>query len=175
MYFRKFPKINIDVKGDGKLSTLTDITRRVKFKTNALLNSVTFDYYDVNSGDTPEMIAHKVYGDVKYHWIVLVSNNIKDVYTDWPMSVTRFERYVHSKYDNVDDIHHYEYAQGSGDTKFVIELPNDPATTIPIDATPITNYEYEENEQEKKRRIRVIQPQYIGRIKEQFDEIMSSK
>ena len=95
-------------------------------------------------------------------------NNINDIYTDWPMSVTRLERYTKSKYDNIDAIHHYEIYQESGDTTVTIELPNDAAQTIPADATAITNAEYEEAEVEKKRRIKLIRPEYVDTIREEF-------
>ena len=108
MYFQNFPKVEYDVNGDGIKNTITDITRRVRMKDTSLLNSVNFDFYDVPDGATPESVAYDVYGDAEYHWIVLIANNIRDVYTDWPMSVNRFEEFVKSKYDNVDDIHHYE-------------------------------------------------------------------
>lgn len=87
------------------------------------------------------------------------------------MSVDRFEKHVASKYSNVDDIHHYEYTQESGDTTFNIELPNDSATTIP-GATAITNYEYEEKLLESKRKIRLIQPSYIGKVRADFETII---
>jgi hypothetical protein len=88
------------------------------------------------------------------------------------MSVDRFEKHVASKYSNVDDIHHYEYTQESGDTTFTIELPNDSATTIPAGATAITNYEYEERLLESKRKIRLIQPSYIAKVRAEFETII---
>jgi hypothetical protein len=51
-------------------------------------------------------------------------------------------------------------------------LPNDSATTIPAGATAITNYEYEEKELESKRKIRLIQPKYIQKIREEFETII---
>jgi hypothetical protein len=99
-----------------------------------------------------------------------MTNDIIDVYTDWPMSVKRFEDYVKSKYDDINGIHHYEYAQQSGDTKFLIELPNDSATTLPAGAVAVTNYEYEDRLQEKKRRIRLIKPEYIPELKKEFSK-----
>ena len=169
MYFRKFPKVEVDVKGDGNAVSMTDITRRIKFSESTLESLVDFDFYDVPDGSTPEQIAHDYYGDTGLHWVVLLANNIKDVYSDWPMSVPRFEKFVASKYSNVDEVHHYEYTQESGDTKFLIELPNDPATTIPAGAVTITNYEYEERILESKRKIRLIQPQYISVIRSEFE------
>ena len=172
MYFRKFPTVQIDIKGDGNLHTMTDITRRAKFNISTLENFVNFDFYDVPDGSTPEQIAYDYYGDANLHWVVLIANNIKYIYTDWPMSIDRFEKHVASKYSNVYEIHHYEYPQESGDTTFVLELPNDSATTIPAGATAITNYEYEEKELESKRKIRLIQPKYIQKIREEFETII---
>lgn len=172
MYFQNFPKVEYDVNGDGIKNTITDITRRVRMKDTSLLNSVNFDFYDVPDGATPESVAYDVYGDAEYHWIVLIANNIRDVYTDWPMSVNRFEEFVKSKYDNVDDIHHYEIYQESGDTTVTIELPNDPATSIPIDATAITNYQYEETELEKKRRIKIVRLEFVEQIVEEFRNVI---
>lgn len=167
-YFNKYPTVQYDVLGDGVLRTMTDITRKVRLTDSARLSTVEFDFYDVVSGQTPEFVAHKYYGDVGLHWLILLTNNIVDVYNDWPMGVKQFEDYVASKYDDVNAIHHYEYTQESGSSKFTIELPNDPATTIPAGATAITNYEYEDKLQEQKRRIRLIKPEYIPAIKKEF-------
>jgi len=171
-FFKSFPKVDIDVKDDGNLHKMTDLTKRIRFLDSSKLNYTRFDFYDVRSGETPEFIAHRYYGDAKLHWIILLANNIVDYYNDWPMSVEVFERYVASKYDDVNGIHHYEYTQDSGDTSFTIELPNESATTIPVDATPITNYEYEEAIQNKKRRIRLIQTEYVSKIKKEFEAKM---
>ena len=172
MYFRKFPQVDYDVKGNGITQKMVDITRRVRVLDSTLLNYINFDFYDVQSGERPEHIAAQYYGDPNLYWIILLANNIKDIYTDWPMSVDKFERFVASKYTDVNAIHHYEYAQESGDTKFVIELPNESATTLPADAVAVTNYEYEEKVLESKRKIRLIQPQYIGRIRSEFEAII---
>jgi len=168
MYFIHFPKVDHDVKGDGVITKMTDITRRARISEKSIIYSASYDYYDIPDGERPEDIAHNFYGDANLHWIILLINNIKDVYTDWPMSVTRLERFAKSKYDDVDDVHHYEIYQDSGDTTVLIELPNDPATTIPVDATAITNFEYEQAQVEKKRRIRLIRPQYVDSVKEEF-------
>jgi len=168
MYFRNFPKVDYVHTNGGIPVKMTDITRMVKFLNHTTTSYVAFDFYDIRDGDTPESIASRLYGDPNMHWIILLTNNITDLYTDWPMTVNRFEDYVKSKYDDVDGIHHYEYTQESGDSKFTIELPNESATTIPAGATAITNFEYEEAIQTQKRRIRVIQPMFVSEIKKQL-------
>lgn len=172
-YFSQFPKVSYDVRGDGNPQQMINITKRVRFRDYMKTNFVTYDFYDVKSGETPEYIANEFYGDPELHWVVLLANDIIDYYNEWPMTVPQFETYVKSKYDNVDGIHHYEYTQESGDTTFKIELPNDSATTQPAGSLPVTNYQYEENLQEQRRRIRLIQPRFIGQIKKEFKNRMN--
>jgi len=173
MYFEKFPKIDYEVKGDGVNYKMTDITRRVRFFNSKILDSVSFDYYDVKSGQTPEMIANEIYDDPNLHWVVLIANNITDVYTQWPMSVQQFENFVKDKYTNPAGIHHYEIFQTSGDTTLKIELPNESATTIPNDAVAVSNYQYEESVQDAKRKIRLIRSQHITQIEQEFERIIT--
>ena len=172
-YFSHFPKVSYDVRGDDNPQQMINITNRVRFRDYMKTNFVTYDFYDVKSGETPEYIANEFYGDPELHWVVLLANDIIDYYNEWPMTVPQFETYVKSKYDNVDGIHHYEYTQESGDTTFKIELPNDSATTQPAGSLPVTNYQYEENLQEQRRRIRLIQPRFIGQIKKEFKNRMN--
>ena len=167
MYFRKFPKV--DYTANGITQKMTNITKRIKFLDATLLNYVSFDFYDVNGDERPEHIAANYYSDPNLYWMILFANNIKDIYTDWPMPVNQFETFVASKYDDVNAIHHYETFQTSGDTTLKVEYPNDSANTLPVDAVAVTNYEYEERIQDEKRRIRLIRPSYANQIKTEFE------
>ena len=169
-YFSYFPQIYYDAVGDGNFKIVTNILRRVKVKQGLKEVGAFFDEYDVDSEMTPEIVSEQVYGNQKYYWIILLFNEIKDRYYDWPLTASQFETYVNDKYDDINGIHHYEYAQQSGDTKFLIELPNDSATTLPAGAVAVTNYEYEDRLQEKKRRIRLIKPEYIPELKKEFSK-----
>tara|TARA_R100001510_G_scaffold1124_1_gene884 strand:- start:1569 stop:2075 length:507 start_codon:yes stop_codon:yes gene_type:complete len=162
-----FPKVFYDNKGDGKYSVMTNLLRRVKLVDSAKLNIIDFDYYDVKDGETPEMIAHKYYGDVNLHWTILTVNEIVDYYEDWPMSVQRFEEFVKDKYDNPQAIHHYEITQTSGDTSVKIDVGMN-ITEYPS-ATAVSNYQYEDALQEKKRQIRLIQPRYVNEFVKEFE------
>ena len=73
-YFSMFPNILYDAKGDGKSTIMKDIFRRIKIKSTERV--VGFDYYDVQDGEAPEIIADKYYGDVGLHWTILIANNI---------------------------------------------------------------------------------------------------
>ena len=165
-YFENFPQIFYDSKGDRKYTVLTNLLSRVKLIDGAKKNIVDFDYYDVKDGETPEMIAHKYYDDVNLHWTIMVVNDVIDYYEDWPMSVQKFEEFVKNKYNNPQAIHHYEISQTSGDTTVKIDVGMN--TTDYPSAVAVSNYQYEDSLQEKKRSIRLIQPRYIKEFVKEF-------
>ena len=169
-YFDMFPNIYYSAKGDGKFTIMKDILSRVKLIANVKENILGFDYYDVQDGETPEMIAHRYYGDVNLHWTVLVANDIVDYYEDWPMSTQRFEEFVKEKYENPGAIHHYEITQTSGDTTVTIDVGMN--TTEYPSATAISNYTYEDRLQEQKRQIRLIGTRYIDSFVKEFESKM---
>lgn len=50
--------------------------------------------YTVADGETPESVSYKYYGTTEYWWIVMMINNIKDVFYDWPMMITEVKEYA---------------------------------------------------------------------------------
>ena len=172
MYFKSFPVIPYDSKGDLQFKDVTNLLRRVGMRTKLKTNTFLYDTYSVKEGETPEMIAHKLYGDSELHWIIMLVNEITDRYHQWPMSGMQFLDYINDKYSNPDGIHHYETTQTSGDTKIKIEVENDVNEDAYTGLTPITNREYEENEQDKKRKIRLVDPNFIGQFVDEFEKLM---
>ena len=173
-YFDMFPEIDYNSKGDGKTTALKNLLSRVKIITDVEDNLFNFDYYDVKDGETPELIAHKYYGDINLHWTVLVANDIIDYYEDWPMSVQRFEEFVNKKYENPAEVHHYEIPQISGDTTVMIDVGmNGGLNSDYPTATKISNYTYEDRLQEQKRQIRLIQPRFIDDFVKDFERKMN--
>ena len=164
MYFASFPVIPYDSKGDLKFKDVTNLLRRVGIRTKLKSNALLYDTYNVKEGETPEMIAHKLYGDSELHFVIMLINDITDRYHQWPMSLPQFQEFINDKYDDPDGIHHYESTQTSGDTKVKIEVFNEVDSDAYTGLTPITNREYEENEQDKKRQIRLLDPSYIEQL-----------
>ena len=170
MYFANFPYIVYDSVGDGNFKVVTNLLRRVAVRSKVKTNTLLFDTYDVKEGETPEMIAHKLYDDPELHWVILLLNNITDRYHQWPKNTNQFLAYINDKYSNVDATHHYEISQTSGDTTIKIDIGTD-NTDYPS-ASVITNYEYEEDLQDKKRKIRLLDPSYVERFVTEFEELM---
>ena len=177
MYFNSMPKIIYDSYGSGDFKVVTNLLRRVALRAKVRTNTLIYDTYDVKNGETPESIAYKLYGDTTLHWVVLLVNDITDRYHQWPMSYIQFSKYVTEKYDNVNGVHHYEVAQSSGDTDTKIEVYSNSAlytgdTDFYESATAITNYEYEESLQDKKRKIRLLDPSFIDQFVTEFKSLM---
>ena len=171
MYFNSFPRINYDNKGNQEFKVAVNILRRVGIRTKIVSNLSLFDTYDVGEGDTPESVADFYYNNPELHWIILLANDIMDRYHDWPMSTPQFLSYINDIYSTPYATHHYEITQTSGDTTTTIDIGTD-NTDYPS-ATVITNLEYEEAEQDKKRKIRLLDPAYIALFSEEYSKLMS--
>ena len=171
-FFSRFPMMIYDVKNNDNYKLLPDILRRVKLRSAIRGSSMLFDTYDVRNGERPEDIAFKWFGNAELHWVILMTNNVTDRYYDWPLDEYNFQQFVADKYSNPDGIHHYETTQTSGNTKIKIEVVNDVDEDAYTGLTPITNREYEENEQDKKRNIRLLDPRYVGAFVAEFKLLM---
>ena len=164
MYFENFPVITY------KSKDVTNLLRRIAIRSKVKTNTLFFDTYDVKEGETPEIIADKLYGDPQLHWIIMIVNNIVDRYHGWPMFGNQFLDYVNEKYSNPSATHHYEIAQSSGDTSVKINIGTD-NTDYPT-ATAITNFEFEQTDQDNKRKIRLLDPRFTDDFVADFKELM---
>ena len=170
MYFENFPLIPYDSVGDGQFKLVTNLLKRVAIRSKVKGNVALYDTYDVKEGESPEIIAHKLYADSELHWVVLLVNNITDRYHQWPKNQNQYLAYINDKYSDVDATHHYEISQTSGDTTIKIDFGTD-NTDYPT-ASIITNAEFEEDLQDKKRKIRLLDPAYIDDFVTEFEELM---
>jgi len=55
-------------------------------RVDQILNDKYLIDYTIKDGDSPEQIAHNVYGNIDLWWIPLVVNNIKDRFYEFPMN-----------------------------------------------------------------------------------------
>ena len=164
-----------DMKNDGNYKLLPDIIKRVKQRNAIKSGQFIFDNYDVRDGEKPEDIAYKWFGDAQLHWVILMTNNVTNRYYDWPMNSVQFQAFLEDKYDNPDGIHHYELTQDSGRTSG--QGPNDYSYKVEVNsdttnASSISNREYEEREQDKKRSIRLLNQKFLPAFIEEFDNLI---
>ena len=172
MYFESFPIIPYG-STDGTVKNVTNLLKRIAVRSKLKTNVSFFDTYDVKNGETPEIIADKLYDDPKLHWIIMIVNDISDRYHEWPMTTPQFLDYINEKYTDVNATHHYEIEQSSGDSTVKINIGSD-NTDYPA-ATIITNYEYEESEQDKRRQIRLLDPRFVQDFIDEFESLMGEQ
>lgn len=97
MYFETLPKINTtDYKGSS--ITMTNLISRVEVIQSLLEDPLLFYTYDIQEGDTPEIVADKYYGNSYRYWLVLFSNQLFDPQWDWPLTSRQFGDYLYAKY-----------------------------------------------------------------------------
>ena len=166
-----------DMKNNGNFKLLPDILRRVKQRSAIKSGQFIFDTYDVRNGERPEDIAYKWFGDAELHWVILMTNNVTDRYYDWPMNDAQFEVYLDDKYTNPDGIHHYEITKDSGNTTG--QGPNDYSHLVEVNsdtdnAISISNRQYEEREQDKKRSIKLLNQKFLPDFLAEFDKLITS-
>jgi len=175
-YFNRFPKMIYDMKNDGNYKLLPDILRRVKQRSAIKDGQFIFDNYDVKDGEKPEDVAYKWFGDAQLHWVILMTNNVLDRYYDWPMNQPQFAEFLTDKYGtDVDSVHHYEIAKDSGrttgqgpnDYSYLVEVNSDT-----VNATSISNRQYEERIQDQKRSIRLLNQRHLSDFLEEFDNLI---
>ena len=174
MYFANFPLIVYDSVGDGNFKIVTNLLKRVALRAKVRTNTLLYDTYDVKEGETPEMIADKLYDDPELHWVILFVNNITDRYHQWPMNFGQFNTFIADKYSNIDAVHHYEISQTSGDTSVKIDIGTDTTGYSEADLTTITNREFEEERQDTLRQIRLLDAVYIDQFVEEFETLMGA-
>ena len=140
-------------------------------------------------------VADLIYGDPTLDWVVLLSNNIVNVQSEWPLSQVDFNRYITEKYDSEEilysGIHHYESREvkandgtiiipsgarvGVGQSvSFYDELSDQQVIRTDV-AMPITNFMHEDKLNNQKRSIFLLKPIYLNILFDDIEEIMANK
>ena len=168
-YFSYFSPLLYDPKGNGNAKLVTNILSRIRVRVNMKKEIVMLDAYDIKENETPEIIADRHHGSPYYHWVVMILNNVSDVYHDWPKATRQLQKYVQTKYTEaqLSEVHHYEIAQSSGDTTIKIQVPQGTSG-----ATTVTNYEYEVAKNDAKRSIDLLRNDYLGFFVDEFESLV---
>ena len=121
--------------------------------------------------ETPESLSLDYYGTIKHYWVNMMINKYYDRYYDWPLTERNLRAYVNDKYATPSAVHHYEISQESGDTeiKIQVEVADYPS------ATPITNFEYERDLNDKRKNIKVLKKIYIETFASEFNSLLKEQ
>ena len=172
MYFNSiFPKIKYDPTGNGNPIEIQDILTRIVTRQNVATRNVLFSKHAVTDSETPESLSVEYYGTIKHYWVNLMINKYYDRYYDWPLTERNLRAYVSEKYTDPNANHHYEIPQESGDTEILIQVE---VADYPS-ATPITNFEYERDLNDKRKNIKVLKKVYIEAFVSEFNSLLKEQ
>lgn len=198
-YFRQLPNFDyVSRLPDAKISDyiqVKNLFKKGKLREDIFQNIAFFTKYKIIGDDRPDNVAYEVYNDSTLDWIVLLSNNIINIQTEWPLTQQSFDSYLLNKYGSYDalysNIHHYETIEVKNTAGTIIVPAGmqvssdynvsyyDYFTNSQVNRsdiiTPITNYEYEEKTENDKRNIFLLKPTYIHLIFDDLNDIMPYK
>jgi len=170
-YFSKFPRILYDISGNGiNVRWVCDIIHRAAFIQLVLSNTVVFYPYLIKDGETPEIIADKLYGTSQFHWIILYANNIFNLWDDWPLSYDQMQAFLVQKYGSLPvaelTVDHYEDTYGA-----TIDY-----TTYAATIYQGSNIVYADQAayaaNDAKKQIRLVDPNYVAQIESELDKLL---
>lgn len=98
-YFSTLPKIAYNSPITGSKIALTNIMLRSSIIRSVLNNPLIYYKYDLQDGDTPDIVSFKYYGDSYRYWIIMFANQFLDPQWDWPLFGQEFDNYIIYKYN----------------------------------------------------------------------------
>ena len=198
-YFNQIPNFDyVSRLPDAKISDyiqVKNLFKRVLLREDIYSNLMYFTKYDIQGDDRPDNVAHRIYSDSTLDWLILLSNNITHIPTEWPLSQNDFDRFLLDKYGSYDNlyngVHHHETVEVKDSNEVIIvpaglEVSADFTTTYydyymsdmvtKLDITrPVTNYQYEEKIQNKKREVYILKQEYVSVVLDDINDLMPYK
>jgi len=201
-YFNYFPKTIYSQNNSADI--VTNVLARVTEITSLKNNALVYYQYDIQEGETPEIIADKYYGDPEKHWIILVTNEIIDPQFDWPLHYQQLADYIENKYLPMANVGQTgtAWAQSNIQAYQKVITTTDAATsnvtvrtytvdantylatpsetivtslcTVHIDRSTLSYFDYEVNVNEAKRTIFLLNNTYTDQIMKELQYLMGA-
>ena len=189
-YFTYLPNVEVRTSSYRQnnvdpFSLAKNLFRRIKIREDLDDIILGFDQYTIKNNQRPDQVALDIYGNMEYDWVVLLCNNIVNVYDEWPMSEDELERYIDSTYEeDADSVHHWVTQkitdlQGRTLVKADRIVPENYTYTRP-DGTviakeetvrPISVYDHESEKNDQKRNIYLLRKEYVTAFIEEFSTL----
>ena len=184
-YFRELPNISAVSLLPGRTRSderviVKNIFKRAKLRTDVDAAISAYDFRVIKENERPDTIANNVYGDPELDYIILITNNIIDVRSQWPLSNRDLYNYMLDKYGSdaaLQEVHHYETIEVRDDNNrtvleggltvdedFTFEYTSLDGRLIQVTnpTGPVTNFTYETLQNDAKRIIRILKVEFVG-------------
>ena len=194
MYFSFIPNIEYDKKpiqypfSESDFVVAKNFFRRYQVNPDVFSYAVYFKKYAIEEGERLDTIAEKAYGNPFFDWVVALTNNMINPLFDLPLSQNDLRKSLESSYDDpYSTIKHYETYEIKNNNGVTIlrsglivdetfysspfkywngtSVENISGSTV---SRPVTIFEYEEQQNEKKREIYLLKPTYLDAFLSDF-------
>ena len=203
MFFSKLPNLEYTPNRTQYKFTNEDfVLAKNIFRMLQIDNSVyatdLFVQVELKDGTRPDMLAAELYGDPNYDWVILVTNQVKDIKNDWYLSSREFEKLMTKRYADFEGVKHYVTVEVKNDIGEIVQPagmvvnydPTDPdsfklryiksynpfveenenGNTLLVS---VSNYSYEVEQNNKRRIIQLLKPDYLKSFVEIFSRSVS--
>jgi len=199
-YFRLVPNLeyvsrNADEQNISDYVEVKNLFKRGKLRDDIFGNLSFFTKYQIIGDERPDQVAFKTYNDSTLDWIVLLSNNIVNIQSEWPLPQVAFDKVMLAKYGSYttlySGVHHYETIEVKNENNIIIvpaglQVPSNYSVSYydtdleqQITRTnitnPVTNHDYELKLEDGKRNIFLLKPIYLNILFNDLDSIMPYK
>ena len=161
--FANYPIIN-GYKIQNRLVDAMDLTVRTAYIKEFKENPQYYIEYGIQEGETAEMIANRVYGDINLFWVILMINEIHDVDNEWPLDRESLARFIADTYSDPHDTKLYVSATSGA----IVDPQFEPEWNV----IKVSNTQYEEVVNELKRNIIIPHPNYIDLIVRRHNAVL---
>lgn len=182
MFTKYFGTVQWDSPTMG-LINMPDLTKAIAIDPKYMSDSRYALDYTIADGERLDQLAHRIYGDERKYWLILLANRIYNLDEQWPLNPEEMDYMLSQKYplDELLTVHHYLDIEGHVVDLFALAFKSGEKQEDVIAShmlTPVTIQEHEESLNEAKRHIKVIDPDLVGNIEsdllKEFSNVRSS-
>lgn len=167
MFFKSMPAFTYKVNDDTIITK--DIFQRVGLD-RQIKTSLALESYYIQDGDTPDILANNLYGSSRYHWVLLIVNDITNVHDQWPRRQEELLTYTKEKYGSGNHLNDHHYRLVSDTT---ITVDYDPAAISNGTVEAVSNFNYEAEINEDKKHIFLLKKDFLARFIVNYKDLMA--
>jgi hypothetical protein len=167
-FFEKFPLVNYNGREMRNIILKSRIIRDVLSQIEVMHPFV------INDGERADTIAYDYYGDSELYWLVFMCNDIVDPYYDWPLEQNEFRNFIIKKYGSLEAALQKQEFWAHPDHDYY--MTTETKSLLPVEdvtgwITPVYAYDIENEKNENKRNIRLIDVAYVSQIVSEISKI----
>ena len=102
MFFKNLNNFNYEFKDlDVTSQPAINVFKRARIDLKDKAHRDSFYYYDIQPGDTPEIISDRAYGNPHYYWAILMFNDIVNPFSELSRSETVVEKLEENQFKDM--------------------------------------------------------------------------